>query len=256
MLTGACVGWLNFSRVRSQSSTPLQEQRRIVRRAISFSCSRKFRKHEVRQRRVLALFHGCNDLPGEIDALTALGATYFFREDRAEGVKLFEQALTLSQSLGDIWRQARVNYLFGWDHSDYQRTFTYWEKAVVLFSEAGDQSSQVNLLCDIALYRALNGDIELAQKHLDEATMLFPLDRKIDSWINYQITKSIIVLVHGDYEQAHTLLQEVVAKSEILGNRFEYLWAKVRLGHLSLHEDNISDARRDLCRNRTGVSKE
>jgi len=192
----------------------------------------------------LALFYGCNDQRGEIDALTVLGSTYFFREDRAEGVKLYEQALTLSQSLGDVWRQARVNYLLGWDHSDYQRTFTYWEKAVVLFNEAGDQRSQVNLLCEIALYRALNGDIEQAQKYLDEATMLFPLDRKIDSWINYQITKSIIALVHGDYGQAHSLLQEVVAKSEILGNRFEYLWAKARFGHLSLHEDNISEARK------------
>jgi predicted ATPase/DNA-binding XRE family transcriptional regulator len=191
----------------------------------------------------LALFHGCNDQPGEIDALTLLGATYFFREDRAEGVKLFEQALTLSQSLGDKWRQARVNYLLGWDHSDYQHTFAYWEKAVVLFIEAGDQRSQANLLCEMALYRALNGDFGLAQKYLDEATILFPLDRKIDIWINYQVTKSIIALVHGDYKQAHTLLQEVITQSEILGNRFEYLWAKVRFGYLALHEDNIREAR-------------
>ena len=71
----------------------------------------------------------------------------------------------------------------------------------------------------------------------------FPQSRKIDIWINYQVTKSIIALVHGDYEQARTLLQEVVAQSEILGNRFEYLWAKVRFGYLSLREGNIREAR-------------
>lgn len=191
----------------------------------------------------LALFHACNDRPGEIDALTLLGATYLFLGDRAEGVKLFEQALTFSQSVGDIWRQAKVYYFLGWDHSDSQRTFANWEKAVDLFSEAGDQSSQANLLCEFALYRALNGDIELAQKHLDKATMLFPLDRKIDIWINYQVTKSIIALVHGDYERAHILLQEVITQSEKLGNRFEYLWAKVRFGYLCLHEGNIREAR-------------
>ena len=81
----------------------------------------------------------CDDQPGEIDALTLLGAIYLLSGDRGEGVKLFEQALTLSQSVGDIWRQAQVNYFLGWDHSDYQRSFAYWEKAVVLFSEAGDQ---------------------------------------------------------------------------------------------------------------------
>lgn len=191
----------------------------------------------------LALFHDNNNRPGEIDALTILGAIYIYRGDRAEGVRFFEQALTFSQSVGDVWRQAQVYYFLGWDHNDYQRSFSYWEKAVDLFGEAGDQSSQANLLCDFALYRALNGDIELAQKYLDKATMLFPLDRKIDNWINYQVTKSIIALEHNDFELARILLQEVVTQSEILGNRFEYLWAKVRFGYLSLREGKIREAR-------------
>jgi predicted ATPase len=191
----------------------------------------------------LALFHACNDRPGEIDALTLLGTTYFFRGDRAEGVKLFEQALTFSQSLGDIWRQAKVYYFLGWDHSDYQRAFAYWEKAVVLFSEASDHRSQANLLCEIALYRALNDEIGLAQKYLDEATMLFPLDRTIEIWISYQVTKSIIALVHGDYQQAHALLQEVLVHSEKSGNWFDFLWAQARSGYLALREGNNREAR-------------
>jgi predicted ATPase/DNA-binding XRE family transcriptional regulator len=191
----------------------------------------------------LALFHSCNDQPGEIDALTLLGATYFFRGDRAKGVKLYEQALTFSQSLGDIWRQAKVYYFLGWDHSDYQGAFVYWEKAAFLYGEAGDLRSQVYILCEIALYRALNGNLELAQKYLDEATMIFPLDRKIDLWYGYLITKSIIALEQGDYGQAYALQQEVLAHSEKSGNRFDYLWAQARFGYLALHKDNISEAR-------------
>ena len=103
-------------------------------------------------------------------------------------------------------------YFLGWgDHIDYQRSFAYWEKAVALFSEAGDQRSQVNLLCLIALYRASNGDIELAQKYLDEAAMLFPLDRQIEGWVDFQHTKSIMALEQGDYEQARTLLQRGIS---------------------------------------------
>jgi predicted ATPase/DNA-binding XRE family transcriptional regulator len=190
----------------------------------------------------LALAHACNSRQGVIDALIILGVSYFIPGDQVKGIKYYQQALTLSQSLGDIWRQAKVYYLLGWDHSDFQRAFAYWEKAVVLFNEAGDQRSQVNLLGVLALYRVLNGDIELAQKYLDKAMMLFPLDKKIEDW-DFQITKSIIALVNGDYEQAHTLLQEALVHYEKSGNRIEYLWAQARYGYLALRTDNIREAR-------------
>ncbi len=180
---------------------------------------RNFRKHEVQRRRVWLYFVPAMINQAKLMRLSYWGLLIFSLGIDAEGIKLYQQALTLSQSLGDIWRQAKVNYFLGFDHSDYQRSFAYWEKAVVLFSEAGDQRSQANLLCWIALYRALNGDIELAQKYLDEATMLFPLDRQIEGRGYFQIAKSIIALEHGDYEQARTLLQEVLVHSEKSGNR-------------------------------------
>ena len=74
----------------------------------------------------------CDDQPGEIDALILLEATNLLRGDRGEGVKLYKQALTLSQSLGDIWRQAKANYFLGWDHRDHLRCFAYLEKAGIL----------------------------------------------------------------------------------------------------------------------------
>ena len=207
----------------------------------------KFSQAQFVAEESLALFRACNDQPGEIDALILLGATYFFPGDHAEGVKLYQQALTLSQSLGDILRQAKANQFLGWDRSDHQRYFAYWEKALVLFREAGDQRSQVNLLCLIALFRVLNCEIELAQKYLDEATMLFPIDRQIESRGHFQIAKTIIALECDDYEQAHTLLQEVLDHSEKSGKRWDYLWAQVRFGSLALREGNFSEAREILA---------
>ncbi len=191
----------------------------------------------------LALFQACNDRPGEIDALTLLGATHSWPGDIEEGRKLYQQALTLSQSIGDIWRQANIYYFLGWDHPDDQGYFAYWEKAAILYSEAGDRMSQVNILCVIGLYRALNGEFRMAQRYLDKATMVFPLDRRIDLWYDYLIAKSIIALEQGDFEQAYTLQQEVLAQSEILGKRLEYLWAKVRIGHLALRMNSVDEAR-------------
>ncbi len=195
----------------------------------------------------LVLFKAQNDQPGEIDALTILGGIYFFRGVYVEAVKLYQEALTLSQSLGDLWRQAKVYYFFGWDHSDYQRSFDYWEKAMVLFREAGDKRSHVLLLCQIAFVRVLNGYVELAQKYLDEAELLFSVNSQIEGRGYFQITKSIIALEHGDYEQAHSLLQEALIYSEKSGNRSDYLWALVRSGHFSLREGKIREAQEVLA---------
>jgi predicted ATPase/DNA-binding XRE family transcriptional regulator len=206
-------------------------------------------RHKIQQARdaaeeSLALFHARNDRPGEIDALILLGATYSYTRDQAEMFKIYQQALTLSQTLGDIWRQARINYRLGWDQGHYylKRSLPYLEKALDLFSEAGDQRSQADTLCCIGNFRLLNGEIELAQEYLDEAQMLFPID-EIDMWVYFQIAKSIIALEHGDYEQAHTLLQETLVHAEKLGNRFDYMWAQVRFGYLALRQGNISEAR-------------
>jgi tetratricopeptide (TPR) repeat protein len=135
----------------------------------------------------------------------------------------------------------------GFDHIDWQRSFAYREKAATLYRQVGDRRSQVNLLCLIALYRALNGDLGLAQNYLDEAAMLFPLDRQIEGWLDFKNAKSIMALEHGDYEQARTLLQEVLVQSEKSGNRTDYLWAQARCGHLALREGNIREAREILA---------
>ena len=38
-------------------------------------------------------------------------------------------------------------------------------------------------------------------------------------------------------------MQRSVAQSEILGKRLEYLWAKVRIGHLALRMNSVDEAR-------------
>ena len=103
----------------------------------------------------LALFRARNDRSGEIDDLILLAATYSYTRDQAEMFKLYHQALTLSQTLGDSWRQASINYRLGWDqdHYDLQRSLPYLEKALDLFSETGDQRSQADILCCIGNLR-------------------------------------------------------------------------------------------------------
>jgi tetratricopeptide (TPR) repeat protein len=118
------------------------------------------------------------------------------------------------------------------------------EKALVLFREVGDWRNLTDLLGLVSWFRVLDGDIDLAQKYLDEATRSQHLSSKVIMWVYAKTAKSWIALIRGDYEQARTLLQEMVTHAEELGNRFEYLWSRVRLGYVALGEGNLTEAQR------------
>jgi tetratricopeptide (TPR) repeat protein len=134
------------------------------------------------------------------------------------------------------------------DHRDFQRSFDHYDRAVKLFGEAGDRRFQADVLCIIGNYRALNGEIDLAQKYLDEASRLIPFERNIDIWGDLQVVKSIIALLHGDQEEACTLLQEALVQFEKLGNQIQCLWITARLGYIALAKNNVKEAHEILVR--------
>ena len=61
----------------------------------------------------LDLYKACGDKLGEIDALLALGLTAIDAPIE-KAMKLYKQALTLSETLGDQWRQAYALTHMGW----------------------------------------------------------------------------------------------------------------------------------------------
>jgi len=202
----------------------------------------KFKQARRPAEESLALFTASHDQRGEIDAYNLLGTTYVYVGDQAEGVKYYQQALTISKSLGDIWRQASVYTLLGDDHSDLLRSYDYYDKAIKLFGEVGDRRSQAEVLGYSSQYQVLNGDIALAQKNLDEAAVLIRLERNIDIKAIIQVAKSNIAFLLGDYEEAYTLLQEALIQFEKLGNQIQCLWISVRFGYCALAKDNVREA--------------
>jgi predicted ATPase/DNA-binding SARP family transcriptional activator len=195
-------------------------------------------------RECLELFRACADKQGEVDALLLLSNAWDYQDGPAEELEFNQQALTLAQSLGDKWRQSKALLYRGPHHRDDQRTFADWEEALALFREVGDWRELTDLLGLAGFFRVLNGDIDLAQKYLDEATRLQPLSSKAIIGENAKTAKSLIALMRGDYEQARTLLQEILTRAEELGNRMDYLWARVRLGYVTLREGNLTEAHR------------
>jgi predicted ATPase len=191
----------------------------------------------------LALFRVAADLRGEADALVSLANIEQFFDKHDAAAALLQRSLDLSRSLNDPWREANAYCLLGWDPRDWPRRFKYWENAVLLYRQTGDQIALANVLGILGQFRVLNGDIELGEKYIDEALPLWESGRKANIWESPKVAKSSIALIRGEPEQAYILLEEARQSAKEKGNRMSYLWARVRLGYAALRSGRLEEAR-------------
>ncbi len=190
----------------------------------------------------LALFRTAGNRQGEVDVLISLENMYQFKDEIETSLEIGKQALSLAQSLGDRWREANALLYLGWCYHDLEQRFGYWERAIPLFREVGDQITLANLLGLLGQFRVLHGDFELGEKCVDEALRLWQANKRANIWDNPRVTKSLIAMMRGEYEQAETLLREVMISAQERGNRMSYLWAQLRLGHVLLRSGNLTEA--------------
>ena len=194
----------------------------------------------------LDLFISSEDKAGEADALVCLENIYQFKGDLATANTIGNKALTLSTAIQDQWREANaLNYL-GWGQSEPDVKFDYWNKAILLYRETGDQIHLANLIGLFGQFKVANGEIEIGEKYLDEALELWRLNKQGNVWENPKIAKSLISLINGRYEEAQSILEEVLLSSEQSGNRMAVLWAKARMGYVAFHAGNMMEAQQLL----------
>ena len=202
----------------------------------------KFDEAHLVAEECLGLFRAAEDREGEVDALILLENILQFKDQMDASIETGNRALALAQSLGDLWREANsLNYL-GWGYTDADRRFAYWKKAIALYRKVGDQISLANLLGLMGQFLVLGGDIELGEKYLDEAMELWQSNKRANVWENPKIAKSLILAMRGNYEQAQSMLEEVIVSAQETGNTMSQLWAEVRLAHVALRAGNLTEA--------------
>ena len=201
--------------------------------------------HSIAQE-CLTLFQAINDPEGQVDALILFGNVFMFRYDPQDAEKFGEQALALAQSLDDPWREATALLYLGWATRNYERMFSRWEKSALLFRRVGDEVSLANILGWLGHFRVLNGDLELAETYLDEATMLWQSNKMANIWDNTRLVRSQILLIRGNFEQARAILEDIMVSAEETGNRMSQLWVKLRIGYVALRSGNLSESRQLL----------
>jgi tetratricopeptide (TPR) repeat protein len=195
------------------------------------------------------LFRTVGDQHGEIDSLVSLGfiVTLGSIADPARASELLQQALTLAHSLGDVGRQAWALNVLGWDHRDFKRAFAYWEDAIMLYRQVGHWGRLADNLSELGFFLLMNGQVDAAQKCLDESNLLFQ-QLNIKGRRNHLLSAyGQIALMRGEYEQARAYFQADATISNEAGSRVEYLWALTRLGFAELRAGNVIEARRILA---------
>lgn len=193
----------------------------------------------------LAVFRRYGDQQGEYDALILMGIVSQFAAGMEQRVEFHQQALALARSMDDVLRQAFALSMLGWDQRDPGRGREQWEEAIVLFRQIGDWRFLAQTLGILGTTVLSNGDLEAAEKFLDEA---YEINQQINNIeIEYVlIGKGILCMLRGEYDQARTFLQKNVADHEKTGDRMGYLWGRARLGDVALREGKIEEARQVL----------
>ena len=234
--------WLaEFLQKPESKNYPLARARALCTQAWLLLWIQQFDEAHSAAQECLELFRTCRDQHGEVDGLNLLG----FISNVIKKGELNSQgpALEIAQSLGDVGRQAAALYVMGWDHRDLKRAFAYWEEAIKLYREVGNLRPMANTLSILGFFLLLDGDIESAQKCLDESNLLFQqLNPKAEKG-HLLGTYGLIALMRGDYQQARAYFQENATKNKELGSRMDYLWANIRLGQVALYEGNLTEAR-------------
>jgi non-specific serine/threonine protein kinase len=191
----------------------------------------------------LALYRAVRDQHGEVDGLNLQG--FISIADGDKKVEYYcQQALAQARSLGDLVRQATALNIMGWQQNDLKRGIAYWEEAISLYREVGNWRYLANCLGRVGLSLVFDGNVESAQKYLDESSLLY---RQLNIHTDQRQLFSAyghIALMRGDYEQARAYFQENARVAKELGNRLDYLWSNARIGHTALHEGNLIEARR------------
>jgi tetratricopeptide (TPR) repeat protein len=191
----------------------------------------KFDQNKIAAQECLELYRLCGDKYGEVDALLLLG-------DMESNL----QALVLSESLGDLARQAQALVSMAWYDNDYQRRVTNMEEAISLYKKIGDFESAIEHIIWLGNFELVNGNLQTAQGWVKEVS-------RVSQSLNNKRMKAEILLLYGNvalaegnYERARFDVNEAVMIWEHLGFRWGMLWANARLGYIALREGNLKDA--------------
>jgi tetratricopeptide (TPR) repeat protein len=181
----------------------------------------------------LDLARACGDKISEIDALFAVGFTDFHAS-----IELYKQALSLSRSVDDPWREAYALAHLG----GYNNMLSQVEEGAALLEKIGDLETSSDMMLHVVWRNMVDGNLKSAQKWLDKvAKVIHNLSNKTLEAVVLQ-DYGRIALIEGDYKSARDDLEKSLELAKAVGHQMYSLWSSVHLGYVAVQEGNLKEA--------------
>jgi len=236
--------WLSkFLDVPESQSHPRARAKALYAYGIILNSTQQFFVLEKVAEECLALYQASGDRASEIDGLVLSAISLSHSHEFTRAIELMKEALNLSESTGDKWRKAFVLAELGWLGIDYRNQAPYWNKAIFLFREVGDLRLLEDYLGVLGNIDLLNGNLESAQKNLDEAIRLRHSWKRKGGMGFIQNALARLEVIKGKYEKAKSFIEEDLVIQRDLGHRMKYLWDRTHLGYILMYQGKIYEAR-------------
>ena len=240
------IRWLTeFTQKLKSNNYPLAKAKALLTHGWFLTSLLKYSEARVVAQECLAIYRAQEDQHGEIDGLVLLARSMFLLTEVEQSLEVALQALGLSRSLGDKYREAQSLMRVGecrWQLTTY-RDFTYIEQAIHLNRELKNWSGLAGCTVEAARSVLLNGNLQVAEKYAKESMSLF---RQWENKRGLSMALEIygrIASARRDSEKAHTFLRESIEIRQEIGERMGYLWSRSALGYCTLWQDDIAAAR-------------
>jgi non-specific serine/threonine protein kinase len=240
------IRWLTeFTQKPKSNDYPLARAKALLTRGRFLIPVLKYSEARVVAQECLAIYRAQKDQHGEIDGLLLLASSMFNLTELEQSLEVALQALALSRSLGDKYREAQSLMQLGecrWQLTTY-RDFTYIEQAIYLNRQLKNWSGLADYTGRAGRWILLSGNLQAAEKYAEEAMSLHrQLGNKRGLGGALEIYGRIAFAL-GDSEKARKFLRESIEIWQEIGERMGYLWVRSVLGYCTLSQGDIDVAR-------------
>ncbi len=256
------IQWLDrFLQKPESHSHPQARAKALYARAGLANWVNEFELAYVTALECLTLYRACDDKSGQADGLLMLGGAYEYTA-RPGHIELYKESLEISQSIGDLWRQAQAYTTLG------SIDISFPEQGVAIFKKVGDIELAIeNIISCLATHELMSGNYSAAQKWFDEAlTLSFDghepetgngdangmdgihiLSQRLRnrSWLAFILQIwGRIAFASRRLEEAHFSLQKSIQIAEETGHSHIRLWSRTHLGYATMYQGNNEESRK------------
>jgi predicted ATPase/class 3 adenylate cyclase len=201
-----------------------------------FSETIKLAKQSLEKARTLS------DKQTEALSLAFLGVFMVAQGTVGDGTPLLEEALAIYRLLGDKVGQADTAERLAINNNDMERAIAYTKESLALARELGDLSGMVFRLCWLSRLMFWTGDFLSPIVWLKEALSIAGQLGNQTSELDVIHTYGDLSYWQGNYPQAITHFENLIQRSEKIGDHYLNLWAHVKMAYAVLREGKIQQA--------------